>query len=1028
MKAVIAALLLVVIVTASSSSGLAQETRGTVLGIVTDASGAVLPGVEVVIINKDTNVRHVTITNDTGYYEQSYLIGGTYLVSAELTGFKKAQSEIIVNVGGRVTADLVLQVGEVSETVTVSATNRLLETSTSSASSVLENKQIMDLPVFGNSVMLLLRSAPGMQWTAQPNYLGLHSNVGASGTNAAGGVGGTEYSIDGVPNNSISRRAAYLPYSDTIQEVRVETATFDATKGHTSGASVSMVSKSGTNEYHGTLTWQHWQQRWNATQSTTNAAYWSAIRQAEQQGNSALAERLKQQERQSTGRSNNWATTIGGPVRIPKLFDGRNKLFFFFSYNGFRDNKSEEGTAVNRTVPTLKQRQGDFSELAAFDPVRYTVYNPATARLTPDGRAVIRDPFPGNIVPILNPVYKFYMNLYPLPNNVPGVVGADGVTNNYLASATPFDWDYKAYHNRIDWQINQNHRMFGRWSWNDFLEDRGDWTFATARGLHSNGLNRRNIGITIDYLWNLNPTTVLNVATAWNRFREASIPTPVQRSFKPTSAGFPAYLDQRAGDFTLLPPLSVSGYESISRGFSGFTRVSMGTLRAEVSKIWNAHSFRFGFDGRENYRSGGSPGNAGGSFSFTNTNTRQRSDTSNAGNLNLSWAAFALGTPSSMSIERNDTFYLTHPYVGLYVQDDFRLSSKIWLNLGLRYDWEGGFVERYNRIQAGFNPNVGLPISEAAEAAHRARPLPGLAEIKVRGGSLYLGKDGNPNSFNQGKGYFMPRVGIAYNWNSKTVLRAGYGLFYDTINVLNEGAPSQFGYAKTTSTILTNDSGINFLVGTPKGGYGATADPFPVRSNGTRFDEPLGNALGLMARVGRGQSTDDRDWEHARQQRWRLGVQRELGRDMVFEVAYLGSYADHLTLSRAISFLPESFWSTGLVRNNTNANDLNSRVPNPFHISNFTSLQTTQPLIYQDMLTNGFFTSTTIAKNQLLRAFPHINGLTDNRIADGVSKYNHLETSFQRRFSGGHSYTVSYTFAKSMDRDFYENEFAATPS
>src|SRR5262249_42194561 len=265
--------------------------------------------------------------------------------------------------------------------------------------------------------------------------------------------------------------------------------------------------------------------------------------------------RLRSNERQPSGRSNNWAAVIGGPVRIPKLYNGRDKLFFFFSYNAFKDVKSEEGTAVNQTVPAEAQRRGDFSELLKVDPVRYQIYDPRTARM--EGNRVVRSPFPNNQVPILNPLYNAYVKLYPLPNNVPGVVGADG-SNNWLASATPFNWDYKAYSNRIDYQISPRHRMFGKWSWNDFLEDRHDWTYPTVRGLQSNGLSRLNVGITVDYVFIMNPTTTWNFSVAWNRFRSGDTVNEVQKSFSPGSVGLPGYVDQKAGDFKLLPRLDFS--------------------------------------------------------------------------------------------------------------------------------------------------------------------------------------------------------------------------------------------------------------------------------------------------------------------------------------------------------------------------------------------------------------------------------------------------------------------------------------
>ena len=335
-----------------SSFVFAQETRSTILGTIKDPTGAVVAGATVDVVNNDTNTASKVATNDSGYFEAPYLLPGTYTITVTASGFKKyVQAGYALTVNSRQNVNITLEVGGTEETVTVTANAAMLETTSGSGTASLEARQIMDLPTMGNSAMLLARSVPGMQWTAQPNYLSLHSNVGASAVSAAGGVGGNEFSLDGVPNMAGGRRSGYLPYTDTVAEFKVETAPFDASKGHTTSATISLSTKSGTNDYHGALTWQHWQQRYNATQTTTNAAYWGRIRQAEAAGNTALAQQLRATERQPTGRSNNWAGSVGGPVRVPWLFNGRDKLFFFFSYNAFKDVKTEEATNVNRTVP-----------------------------------------------------------------------------------------------------------------------------------------------------------------------------------------------------------------------------------------------------------------------------------------------------------------------------------------------------------------------------------------------------------------------------------------------------------------------------------------------------------------------------------------------------------------------------------------------------------------------------------------------------------------------------------------------------
>jgi hypothetical protein len=1032
----------------SCSAILAQETRGTILGTVRDSSGAVVPGATVTVTNTGTNLSNNAVSNESGAFEVPYLTPGTYTVSATAQGFKKfVQQGVIVNVGGRANVDVILEVGAVTEEVVITGTAPLLDTTSGSGSAVLDNRAVRSLPVFGGSAILTLRSLPGIQWTGQPNYLGLHSNIGGSQISAAGGAGGTEFVLDGIPNGGLNRRAAFLPYTDAVEEVRVSSSEFDASEGHTAGATVNMVTKSGTNQYHGTLNWLHWQQRFNGTPSFTKAAYFQRINAAEASGNTALAEQLRAQPRQPTGHSNTYAATIGGPIKLPRfgeggpvLWSGQDKLFFFFAYNGYKEVKPEEVTAINRTVPTAAHRRGDFSDLLRLGP-QYQIYDPRTARL--EGGRVVRDPFPNNQVPILNPIYNAIVSLYPLPNGNPA--SADGYTNNYLASGTPFNWDYTAYQNRIDFNVSPRQKLTGKWSYNKFLEDRGDWTYETARGLNSNGLVRRNTGIGLDYVLTLNSTTFLRFTAAYNRFIEGNQLNSTQTSFSPSSIGLPSYIDQRAGGLTRLPDINFSAYSNLSGAYPGFTRVSAATTAGEMSKTFSRHTLRAGYDIRQNYRAANGPGQTSGQFQFRNNYVRPRDD--NFGNpaaIGLEWAAFMLGVPTSIVVDRNDTLYLTNPFAGFYVQDDWRVSPRLTLNLGFRYEIEGGFRERFNRGIGQFDPNIELPISAAAEAAYARNPIPQVpvSQFDVRGGSQYLGVGGAPRTLNDAQPAYMPRIGFAYQWNPKTVVRGGYGLFYDTNNVLNWGL-DQFGFSRSTSTTITNNNGLTFentnltspgCRTNPSACQTILSDPFPLRSDGTRFNEPFGSALGIMARAGRGFSYVNRDWKRARQQRWRFGIQRELRSNMVLEVAYLGSYTDNITTvtdnpgdnqtARRLDVLPQQYWSTGLVRNQANADFLNALVPNPFNIANFTFLQTQNPLLYQDMSTNSFFTSTTIRRHQLLRPFPlYSSGLNILRVPEVTLKYHHLETSLTQRFSQGASFTISYQWASSQVKDFLQNEF-----
>ncbi len=1023
-----------------SFSAVSQETRSMLFGRVLDPQGSAIGGAAVTVRNTDTNVKSVLTTNVTGYYEANLLIPGSYEVAAEAPGFKRlVRSGVTLPVSSRLEVNLPMEIGGVTETVSVTAEAPLLETNAVSSGRVLDNKTVMELPLMGNSALLLVKITPGIQTGGVNNYLALHSNVGGSDYSVGGNVGGNAWTLDGSPNAGPSRRAAYLPYSDSVAEFKVETNNFDAGIGQTSGAAVSMISKSGTNSFHGTATWQHWQQRWQGSPFFVKQQYYNKINAAEAAGNHALAEQLRATDKQATGRSNNWGASIGGPVIIPKIYNGRNRLFWFFTYNAFKDVKTEDASTFNRTVPTEGMRTGDFSDLLGLpNPARYIIFDPVSIAPDPSRNThYVRTAFPGNAIPksrFVNPAYDAIARLYPLPNNSPGA-GQDPV-NNYLASRTPYNWNYHAFSNRVDYQVSDHWRMFGRWSINNFgPEDRGDWTYETARGLNVGGLVRDNKGGNVDVVYTSSSATVWDFNIAVDQFREGSV-QPAALSYKPSDIGLPQYLDAKAGDKHILPRMAVSGYTTISpAGISTWTRTRPLTLKLEVSHIHGNHTLRFASDNRFMYRTGGGGGNTSGNFSFNNTYTR-RDDDGNAPNTNLgqAWAAFILGIPSGMSILSPDSYATFNPYHALFVQDSWRVTPKLTVNLGLRAEYEGGITERYNRMIAGFDPSASLPISAAAEAAYAAKPVPELpaSQFHVLGGSLYSGSNGTPRELSKGALMWLPRIGIAYQLNSKTVLRGGYGIYYDTLNVLN-GGPDQSGYSRTTSTTLTTDFGQNwnqyFPANANPDNFGSPLrDPFPVRGDGTRFDEPTRDQLGLMAKAGRGFGFTGYERERAREQRWRIGIQRQFGQSWVLDLAYAGSRASNISIGHKLDFLPEQYWNKTNTRNNAIASNLNSNVANPFQLKNFADLQQTAPPIYQDMSTQSFFTSSTIRKSQLLRQFPQMNGVTDNTTTDGYNRDQEFQVSLEKRFSHGFNLNFGYTAMKLRAADFYYYEWDQQPT
>lgn len=1010
-----------------------QETRSSIFGRVLDPQSSVVVGATVLVVNADTNATVQLQTNDTGYYEANLLVPGNYQVTVEAAGFKKAvRGGVSLPLSARVQVNVQLELGLVAETVSVTADAPLLETNAVSSGRTIENRSIADLPVPYNNPLVIMEYTPGLQTDAWRGPAHLAATVAVAGTYTPGNVGGNEVLIDGVYNIGGNRRIAYMPHSDTLQEFKVETSNFDASTGHATGVTVLMMSKVGTNRLHGAVSGQHWEQRWNASPFFVKQAYYRSIAQALASGNQAKADAIRAQPILPSSHSNNYSAVLGGPVVLPKVYDGRNRLFFFFSFNGQNDSRLETNESINRTVPTLANRQGDFSQLLNVDAVRYQIYDPLSVRPDPARPThYIRNPISGNVIPgsrIVNPAYTSYLKFLPTPNADP-IDPRKEPTINYIAGAIPWIFHYYALSNRIDYQQSSRNRFYGRWSWSDFYEDRLDWAYQAVRGLQTSDLIRHNVAATADWVATITPSSVVDTALSVNEYRDGS-KFPVAKTFKPSSVGLPAYMDAKAASEPILPEMDFAGYESLGRYYPTLTRYRTISLKSDLFHVRGKHTFRIGYDMRQQFRTGGGGGYTSGQFSFTNAYTRRNDDLlTPAGDLGHSWAAFMMGLPSAMLVDTNDSYASHTPAFSVYGQDGWRLTPRLTLNVGLRVEYEQGLTERYNRMIGPFDPNLKLPISEAAGAAYAKNPLAELAasSFQVQGGSLYPNSGGLGRQIWQNELMWMPRLAVAYQLNPQTVLRSGYGIYYDTMNAMIS-APNQFGFSRSTATNLTNDFGVNWLAGDPQNGISPLMDPFPVRADGTRFDQPVRDALDGMAIAGRSFSYKRYDSRHARQQRWRAGVQRQLGANTVVEVAYAGYYSDRVPVSQKMDPLAAQYWADGLQRNNAIASDLNSNVPNPFQLANYASLRASNPAIYQDMSTQGFFTSPTIRKNQLLRAFPQIASLSDQMAPLGAARSHGLEVSFERRFSRGFNLNLNYTGLHARAADYYFNEFDTRPS
>jgi Carboxypeptidase regulatory-like domain len=1037
-----------------------QETRGAIFGVVTDPHGSVVAAAKIAVTNVDTNVTTDLRTNESGYYTADLIVAGSYMATAEYAGFSKAvRKEIVVPIGTRVQVDFKLELGAVGSTVTVSAGAETINTDTLSSGGVTESKSALDLANPGVNTMVLAKFEPGVQsfQSIADSSVRLHSTGAAANLSIFGNTGANEYSVDGMPNNAASPAAAwpapsssgpgpgYMPAPELVEAMKVETSGFDASFGHGAGASISMMTRAGTNQWHGGAREYFQNYKWDALDFFTGTAYNQRIAQAAAAGNNALAQQLREQGGHQPGRDNQFSATLGGPVVIPKLFNGRNKLFFFFGEAGFRVTTISQSYAA---LPTGPMRTGDFSSLLniAVNGVNqgslYQIYDPlsATADPTRSGH-VVRTPFPNNIVPqsrITNPMYAFYNKLFPLPNNISPDPTAQP-NQDEISYSNRGTERYDSYANRMDYNLSETDRFMFRWSWNQWGNMGGSQYLAATSNpiVNSSGQNRRNLGGGVNWVHTFGPRAVLNVSFGANDWHIWQV-DPGFALFTPSATGLPAYMDQLASASEVLPNVTFNGWTGLSQGLAQNTQHNTSdSIKADFSFLSSHHTTKVGIDARRQFNTFQQYGNNAGLFSFSNTWTERTDDgyqNAGTGAYGGSWASFMMGLPSTLSIDNNSSQALTNPYYGVYVQDSWRVTPRLTLNYGLRVEYEFGPTERYNRMLGEFDPTAQLPISAAAEAAYAANtPAGGIppSQFVVQGGNTYVGLDGTGRKLWENQLEWEPRLALAYQLNNKTVLRTGAGRYYDTFNVFsiaNNGTTlSQQGFSNTTTTTLSNNFGQTWLVGNPAAGISPLTDPFPVLGNGGREISPLGSALGPMATVGKGYTYFPYDRPHTRQDRWRLDIQRMIDNASSITVGYAGSYSQHLPLSQSASAVPAQYWSFSDVQNNTVANNWNANVTNPFYLNNFSGLQSSNPSLYNYMANNSFFTSPTITQSKLWVPYAQMNGL--NVISDlGRAKTEELDIAFQRRFAKGLNLNVAYTRLWNYAADYFPNPFDAQPA
>ena len=604
---------LVLFALALSSFLPAQEFRGTITGRITDGQHAAVPNAAIHATETETGAKFQTVSNADGSYALPFLPPGPYSLSVEASGFKRhVNSNVRVATNEREQVDVQLEIGTMEQSVTVSAETSMLDTASASTGQVINTRQIENMPINGRAPLALAQLAYGVTPNSDPKFARPFDNSGPSGFSMGGAPNqSNELLIDGSPDVTRNSRVAYNPPPDAVQEIKVEAFQADAAYGHTGGGTVNVVMRGGTNQLHGSIYEFNQVSKLAATPWFTNKAG----------------------GKKSQSIFNQWGLTIGGPIVIPKIVHGRDKLFFFFGYEGIHDAFPEPQT---ETVATAAERNGDFSQLLALGS-NYTIYDPLTGVAQAGGR-VQRTAFPGNIIPAnrQSSIAKGLLAFVPLPNQ-PGQ--RDGASN-YIDSSVRRDV-FDGELGRLDYNISDRHKFFYSFRHNYRVEDRNNHYHNIATG---NLLNRINTGSTFDDVYTFGPTTVMNIRLNWTRFTEANDKPSAGYDF--TKLGFPAYL-AAASQRLVMPSINLTNYSSWGDNAGDRTPFDSFQIFGSLTKIKGKHTLKFGADVREARESSASYGNSSGSYTFASDYTKGPLDNSTSAPLGQDLAALILGYPTS---------------------------------------------------------------------------------------------------------------------------------------------------------------------------------------------------------------------------------------------------------------------------------------------------------------------------------------------------------------------------------------------
>lgn len=916
-----------------------QEFRATINGTVTDPTGAVVPGVTVEIRNLATNALITAQTNESGLYVAPFIPPGRYTVSAGREGFKRAVREgVEVRVGDRLRIDFQLELGGVTEHVVVSASAELLETSTAARGQVIDSQKVAEMPLLGRNPFMLAVLAPAVQYTpalaSRSNRP--FDNGGMDSFSINGGRQFTnEFLIDGVPNTGTETNQpgnlSFVPSPDATEEFKVQTNVYDAQYGRTGGGVINVSLRSGTNDFHGSLYHYFRHDKLNANTFEAN-----------------LAGSPKQ-----SFRWNQPGFRFDGPVWIPNVYDGRNRTFFMYSWERI---KSSIPFPQTMTVPTLEQRAGDFSKTVQANGQPILVYDPTTLRQA--GSGWVRDPFPNNRIPEArwDAVSRNMLKYIPQPNTAGDARGF----YNLIVAPNPRTDLYDQHIIRIDQMIGSKHRLFGRLVHGNRHETNSTAGFDIAASAWYNHW-RINQGGGIDLTSTLSPSLVSNFRIGYIR-HEFAVAHHAD-NFDPAQLGFPSSLSAQLPRKSF-PRITYTDYTTFGPNWgsgSVFSFSDQWSISETLSKLIARHSLKFGFEGRLKLDNQQNPASWFGVFAF-NKGFTQRDPLRSEAAAGNAFASLLLGHPASGYVPVRPDLALGSRYYGLFLQDDWRITNKLTVNLGLRWDYESPISERFDRQNAGFDWQGQSPLQ--------------VSGLTLKGRLLFTDNN-NRLPFQRDLNNFQPRIGVAYQWTSKTVFRGGWGISYlPTFDV------GQFnGFSMDTPYVASVDGDL-----TPAGKW---SNPYP-----SGIIPPLGRQATMLG-LSFTYSWPQRVIPYVHQ--YSFGIQHELPGRILIDASYVGSRTLSLQTSKGINAVPADKLSL--------RDALLTKVANPF----------------QGLLPGTAYNGATVPQQQLLRPFPQYDSITEANRTIGESWYDSFQLRVEKRLSYGLHLLFSYTISKSLEAVGYLN-------